>query len=105
MIVGKAVPRVDAYDKVTGRAKYVDDYFHSDFLVAKVLHSTIANGLVTKIDSMCRTFVSRQRGTRGLPRRHIRILQTASCSTKEYAFTGMILLPLLRKIMWPPNAR
>ena len=48
MIVGKAVPRVDAYDKVTGRAKYVDDYFHSDFLVAKVLHSTIANGLVKK---------------------------------------------------------
>ena len=38
MIVGKAVPRVDAYDKVTGRAKYVDDYFHSDFLVAKALH-------------------------------------------------------------------
>ena len=51
MIVGKAVPRVDAYDKVTGRAKYVDDYFHSDFLVAKVLHSTIANGLVKKIDT------------------------------------------------------
>ena len=45
MIVGKAIPRVDAYDKVTGRAKYVDDYFHGDFLVAKVLHSTIANGL------------------------------------------------------------
>ena len=51
MIVGKAVPRVDAYDKVTGRAKYADDYFHSDFLVAKVLHSTIANGLVKKIDT------------------------------------------------------
>ena len=51
MIVGKAIPRVDAYDKVTGRAKYVDDYFHGDFLVAKVLHSTIANGLVTKVDT------------------------------------------------------
>ncbi|MGP1576380.1 MAG: xanthine dehydrogenase subunit XdhA [Treponema sp.] len=49
-IVGKAVPRVDAYDKVTGRAKYVDDYFHGNFLTARILHSTIANGVVKKID-------------------------------------------------------
>lgn len=51
MAVGKAVPRVDAYDKVTGRAKYADDYFHGNYLTARVLHSTIANGLVKKIDT------------------------------------------------------
>lgn len=51
MSVGKSVPRVDAYDKVTGRAKYTDDMVDKNALIAKVLHSTIANGLVVKIDT------------------------------------------------------
>lgn len=46
MSVGQSVKRVDAYDKVTGRAKYTDDLLPRDYLVAKVLHSTIANGQV-----------------------------------------------------------
>lgn len=50
MSIGKSVKRVDAYDKVTGRAKYTDDLILDNALVAKVLHSTIANGLVKKID-------------------------------------------------------
>jgi len=50
MSVGKSVPRVDAFDKVTGRAKYTDDLVERGALIAKVLHSTIANGLVTKMD-------------------------------------------------------
>ncbi|MCL2320875.1 MAG: xanthine dehydrogenase molybdenum-binding subunit XdhA [Oscillospiraceae bacterium] len=50
MIVGKSVPRVDAYDKVTGRAKYTDDLVEKNALIGKILHSTIANGLVTKMD-------------------------------------------------------
>jgi xanthine dehydrogenase molybdenum-binding subunit len=49
--VGRSVPRVDAYDKVTGRAKYTDDLVDRNALIAKILHSTIANGLVTKIDA------------------------------------------------------
>ena len=49
-IVGKSVRRVDAYDKVTGRAKYTDDLIESNALVAKILHSTIGNGLVKSID-------------------------------------------------------
>jgi xanthine dehydrogenase molybdenum-binding subunit len=51
MIVGKSVPRVDSYEKVTGRAKYTADITPKDALVARVLHSSIANGLVTKIDT------------------------------------------------------
>lgn len=50
MSVGKSVARIDAFDKVTGRAKYVEDIVTSDALVAKILHSTIANGVVKNID-------------------------------------------------------
>ena len=51
MVVGKGEKRVDAYDKVTGRAKYTGDIFHGNMLVAKVLHSTIADGIVKSIDT------------------------------------------------------
>lgn len=50
MSVGKSVPRLDAYDKVTGRAKYTDDLLERNALVGKVLHATIANGFVKNID-------------------------------------------------------
>lgn len=50
-MVGKNVPRVDAYDKVTGRAKFTDDLIPANALVAKVLHATIGNGAVTSIDT------------------------------------------------------
>ena len=49
MSVGQKVARVDAYDKVSGRAKYTDDLLPRDHLVAKVLHSSIANGKVLAI--------------------------------------------------------
>lgn len=51
MSVGESVKRVDAYEKVTGRAKYTDDLCPKNALVAKVLHSTIANGFVKHIDT------------------------------------------------------
>ncbi|MDR1955521.1 MAG: xanthine dehydrogenase molybdenum-binding subunit XdhA [Treponema sp.] len=51
MSIGKSVPRVDAYEKVTGRAKYTDDLVERHALIAKVLHATVANGLVTRIDT------------------------------------------------------
>jgi xanthine dehydrogenase molybdenum-binding subunit len=41
---------VDAKEKVTGKAKYTADLVSSHALVAKVLHSTIANGLVKSFD-------------------------------------------------------
>ena len=51
MEVGKSVRRVDAFDKATGRAKYCDDLCDRSALVARVLHSTIANGVVKSIDT------------------------------------------------------
>lgn len=51
MEVGREIPRVDAYDKVTGRAKYTDDFHEGPYLIAKVLHSTIANGWVKRMDT------------------------------------------------------
>lgn len=51
MEVGKSVHRVDAFDKATGRAKYCDDLCDRSALVARVLHSTIANGVVKSIDT------------------------------------------------------
>lgn len=49
-IIGQSVKRVDAFDKVTGRAKYTDDLCDRSAYVAKILHSTIANGKVLSID-------------------------------------------------------
>ena len=51
MAIGKNVKRVDAVAKVTGRARYTDDFFMPGMLVAKYLRSTIAHGRVTKIDT------------------------------------------------------
>ena len=51
MGVGKSVKRVDAVEKVTGRAQYTADFFDANVLTVKVLHSTIANGLVKSIDT------------------------------------------------------
>ncbi|MDR2370113.1 MAG: xanthine dehydrogenase molybdenum-binding subunit XdhA [Treponema sp.] len=50
MSVGKSIPRVDAWEKVSGRAKYTDDLVDKNALVGKILHATIANGLVKSID-------------------------------------------------------
>jgi len=48
--VGKSVIRVDAYDKVTGRAKYTDDLCDKSALVLRIVHSTIAHAYVSSID-------------------------------------------------------
>jgi len=48
--IRKSINRVDAVEKVTGGARYTDDFFEREMLVAKVLHSTIANGWVKSMD-------------------------------------------------------
>ena len=50
-MIGKSVPRIDAYDKVTGRAKFTDDLILDKCLVAKVYHAKIGNGIVKSIDT------------------------------------------------------
>ena len=45
-MIGKSVPRVDAYEKVTGRAKFTDDLILNKCLVARVYHAKIGNGVV-----------------------------------------------------------
>lgn len=50
-MTGKSIPRVDAYDKVTGRAKFTDDLILDKCLVARVYHAAIGNGIVTSIDT------------------------------------------------------
>ena len=49
--VGKSHKRVDAFEKVTGRAGYTGDLCPKDALIARVVHSTIANGKVLSIDT------------------------------------------------------
>ena len=49
--VGKSVTRVDAYEKATGRAKYMDDLCGREALIAKICHSTIAHGFVKDVDT------------------------------------------------------
>ena len=50
MGVGKSMTRVDAWEKVTGGAKYTADLMPQGLLVAKVVRSTIANGVVKSFD-------------------------------------------------------
>jgi xanthine dehydrogenase molybdenum-binding subunit len=49
-VVGKSVQRLDAIEKVTGRARYSDDFFERDMLVGKALRSPHAHALVKRID-------------------------------------------------------
>ena len=51
-MIGKSVERVDALKKVTGQARYTDDFCDENTLIAKVYHSTVANGLVKSIDTV-----------------------------------------------------
>jgi xanthine dehydrogenase molybdenum-binding subunit len=50
-IVGQSVQRLDAIEKVTGKARYAEDYFERDMLVGKVLRSPHAHALVKRIDA------------------------------------------------------
>lgn len=50
MGVRESIKRVDAYDKVTGAAKFTADLLPTGALVAKVVRSTIANGKVLSFD-------------------------------------------------------
>lgn len=50
-VIGKSVKRVDAFEKVTGRAKYTDDICDKSSYTAKILHSTVAHGIVKSIDT------------------------------------------------------
>jgi len=51
MTIGKAVQRVDGAAKVTGKARYVDDFAMPGMRTAKYLRSTIAHGRVVRIDT------------------------------------------------------
>lgn len=59
-VVGKREIRKDAVAKVTGKAKYADDFFERDMLVGKVLRSPYAHALIKHID------VSRARALPGV---------------------------------------
>ncbi|MHC4515907.1 MAG: molybdopterin-dependent oxidoreductase, partial [Planctomycetota bacterium] len=48
--VGVSIPRVDAIDKVTGKAQYTADIFLPNMVAGKLLGSPIAHGLVKRID-------------------------------------------------------
>ena len=49
-VIGNSVNRLDAVAKVTGKAKYADDYFERDMLIGKVLRSPYAHAIIKNID-------------------------------------------------------
>jgi len=49
--IGKSVPRIDALEKVTGRAMYIDDLKFSDVLYGKILRSPHAHAKIKRIDT------------------------------------------------------
>lgn len=50
-VIGTSVNRLDAVAKVTGKAKYADDFFERDMLVGKVLRSPYAHAIVKNVDT------------------------------------------------------
>lgn len=50
-VVGKSVPRVDSLPKVTGRAKYAEDFREHGMLQAKVLRSPYPHAKIVHIDT------------------------------------------------------
>jgi CO/xanthine dehydrogenase Mo-binding subunit len=48
--IGKSVPRLDAVEKVTGKAKYTSDFKMTGLLYSKVLRSTYAHAKIRSID-------------------------------------------------------
>jgi hypothetical protein len=50
-IVGKSVPRVDAYERVSGRAVYPSDVSLPRMLYGAILRSPHANAVVKRIDT------------------------------------------------------
>jgi len=50
--IGKSVARKDAWDKVTGKARYTDDLPVAGLLCARLLTSTCAHGRICKIDTL-----------------------------------------------------
>lgn len=49
-VVGKSIQRVDALAKVTGKAKYTDDFLAKGMLVGKILRSPYAHAVIKRID-------------------------------------------------------
>ncbi len=49
-IVGQSIPRVEGFDKVTGRAEFTDDIDLHGMVYAKVYCSPVAHGKIKKVD-------------------------------------------------------
>jgi len=49
-IIGKRVTRIDALDKVTGKAKYTSDLKLPGMLYAKMLRSKVPHAVISSID-------------------------------------------------------
>ena len=104
-MIGKSVPRVDAYEKVTGRAKFTDDLILNKCLVARVYHAKIGNGVVKSIDTSEAEAldgvvkVVTFKDVPNIPPQDIpgpwslliRMWQTVICSPDEYGIMAMIL--------------
>ena len=50
-VIGKSLPRKDAWEKATGRAKYTGDLKFSNMLVGKILTSPYAHARIVNIDT------------------------------------------------------
>lgn len=50
-VVGKPIPRVDAIEKVTGKAIYIDDLMFPNLLYGKVLRSKFAHAKILHLDT------------------------------------------------------
>ena len=62
-VVGKSMKRVDALEKVTGRARYTDDLCDKSVYIARILHAEIAHGIVKSVDTSDKILFSDSRAS------------------------------------------
>ena len=58
--IGRDTPRVDGPLKVTGTAHYASDFHFPGLLYGVPVEATIANGKITKLDTVFKIFDSRE---------------------------------------------
>lgn len=88
-VVGKPIPRIDGSLKVTGGMTYVYDLEFPGMLYGKVLRSTVAHGIIKKIDT---TKAEEMQGV-------VAVITAKDTPRKKFSFSGGIVPDLPDKLI------
>ncbi len=84
--IGKSLPRIDGYDKVSGTAKYTFDIFLPHMAHAKILRCPLAHAMIKKLD------ITRAQNQKGV----LDIITHENLPKIEWYYTSFLFDPHLR---------